>query len=343
MKKSMFACFITILFSVSAMTAHAASAYSIKMKYSNYFPVTHPYSVLGKQFCDEVKKRTEGKIEIDYYPGGILSSATAMFDGVVNRVSDIGLSSLLYAKGRFPVTEILNLPVGYMNGYVGTHVMQEFYEKFKPKEWAKVHMLHLFSTGQTVIGTTKKPVRTLEDLKGLKIRGTGRMADIVNALGGTAVGVLMADTYDGLMRGVIDGTFDAMEPYKAWKLGEVLKYCTQSQRVGMAATMYVVMNKEVWYSLPDDAKKVLNEVSAEWMDKYATTSKELDEAGKDYFEKQGGEIIHLSDSEMNRWRKAIQPVFEKSFKELEGRGITRSEVETYLRFINQRIDYWLGR
>lgn len=343
MKRSMFLYFVAILFSLTAITSHAASPYSVKMKYSNYFPVTHPYAVLGQQFCDEIQKQTNGKVEIAYYPGGTLTSPTAMFDGVVNRVSDIGLSSLLYAKGRFPVTEMLNLPVGYMNGYIATHVMQEFYERFKPKEWDKVHMLHLFATGLTVVGTTKKPVRTLEDLKGLKIRGTGRMADIVNALGGTAVGVGMPDAYDGLVRGVIDGTFDAMEPYKAWKLGEVLKYSTQSQGVGMSATMYVVMNKEVWGSLPDDVKKVFNEVSAQWMDKYGTASKELDEAGKDFLQKQGGQIIQLSDSEMNRWRKSIQVVFEENFKELEARGIKRSEAETYLKFINERVAHWLSR
>ncbi len=341
MQRTLLCALITILFSLASfMLGHAGSPGPIKLKYSNFFPVTHPYAVLGQQLCDEIKKRTDGKVEITYYPGGILTSATKMYDGVVNGVSDLGFSNLLYTKGRFSVCETLNLPVGYMTGYVATEVMNEFYAKFKPKEWDKVHLLHFIGSGPTIIATSKKPVRKLEDLTGVKIRGAGRGADIVKALGGTPVPVEMADAYDGLQRGVIDGVFDAMETYKGWKLGELLRHSTQSQAVGMSVTFYVVMNKEKWSALPDDLKRVFNEVSAEWMKKYGALAKDIDEAGKDFFQNQGGQIIPLSGEEVGRWKKAVQPVFEQHIKDLEAKGIKRSEAESYLKFINERISYW---
>ena len=79
-------------------------------------------------------------------------------------------------------------------------------------------MLLFYSTGPQIISTVKKPVKTLEDLKGLKIRATGRPADILKAVGGTPVGVEMADMYDGLQRGVVDGVLSSMEVQKGWKV-----------------------------------------------------------------------------------------------------------------------------
>ena len=346
MKKSalvalgLFVC-VLALASVSVPSVYGAA--EIKLKFSNFFPATHQYAILGQQFCEEIKKRTNGKVEIAYYPSGILTTAPKMFEGVVNSVSDIGLAHVEYTRGRFPVTETLCLPLGYPSGYIAGQVANDFYNKFHQKDWDNVHVLFFYSTGPQIISTTKKPVRKLEDLKGLKIRAAGRPADVIKLLGGTAVPVEMADIYDGLQRGVVDGLLTSMEVQKGWKTGELIKYATLSWPVGTAYTFYVVMNKGKWDKMPDDAKKVFNEVSLEWKDKYGIASNEIDIEGRDYLKKFGGQLIPLSADEVKRWTTAAEPSIEKHTKELEAKGYKKAEIEGWIKFVRERTDYWAKR
>src|SRR5512143_2402505 len=177
MKRAVLVLLCTVLFVGTGITLTSAAEPTIKLKYRNFLPAPHPFTTLGQQFSDEIKKRTNGRVEITYYPGGILTTATKVYDGVVNGVSDMGLSHIGYTRGRFPVTELLDCPVGYASGYVATQVKEDFYNKFKPKEWNEVHVLHFFAPGPQIIATKTKPVRKLEDLKGLKIRGAGKIGD----------------------------------------------------------------------------------------------------------------------------------------------------------------------
>lgn len=330
-----------MVFLSAGLTCAVAAEQPIKLKYSNFLPATHPFTALGQQFCDEIKKRTNGRVEITYLPGGILTSATKVYDGVVNGVSDMGLSHIGYTRGRFPVTEMLDLPVGYSSGYVATQVKDDFYNKFKPKEWNDVHVLHFFAPGPQIIATKTKPVKKLEDLKGLKIRGAGRVGDTVKALGATPVPVEMGDAYDGLQRGVVDGTMDAMETWKGWKLGELLKHATLSQRgAGLVFTFYVIMSKDKWDALPEDIQKVFTQVAAEWKDKYGVTSNQIDIAGRDFFKEKGGQFYPLSGQEVAKWQKATNVLMEQYSKDLQAKGIKKSEIDGQRKFIQDRIAYW---
>ncbi len=341
MRKAILFTLCTMLFVGATLSITGAAEQTIKLKYSNFLPATHPFTALGQQYCDEIKKRTNGKVEITYYPGGILTSATKVYDGVVNGVSDMGLSHIGYTRGRFTVSEILDCPVGYASGYVATQVKDDFYNKFKPKEWNEVHVLHFFAPGPQIIATKSKPVRKLEDLKGLKIRGAGKIGDTAKALGATPVPVEMADAYDGLQRGVVDGILDAMETWRGWKLGELVKHATLSQRgAGLVFTFYVIMSKDKWDSLPNDIKTVFTQVSAEFKDKYGFTSNQIDIAGRDFFKEKGGQLYPLSDEEVKRWQKAVEPVIAQQVKDIQAKGGTKAETDEYVKFISERIDYW---
>jgi TRAP-type C4-dicarboxylate transport system substrate-binding protein len=295
---------------------------------------------LQGEFCKEVGKRSNGKVEVSYYPGGILTTAPKVITGVEQGVSDIGLSHIGYTRGRFPITETLDLPVGYTSAYVGTQVKHDFFEKFKPREWDSVHVLFLFAPGPQIFATKNNPIKKMEDLKGLKIRAAGRLASVVSNLGATPVPVPMADAYDGLNRGVVDGIVDAMETWKSFKLGELVKYATLTHKVAMAYTFYVVMNKSKWNSLPDDIKKIITEVALEWKDKTGILMNEMDGYGREFFEKNGGKVLPFSEEEGSRWLKAAEPVIEEHIKELEDKGFKRSETEKYLKFIRERVAYW---
>jgi len=172
-----------------------------------------------------------------------------------------------------------------------------------------VKVLYLHAHGPGLLHT-KKPVRRLEDLKGMKIRATGLSAKIVTALGGVPVAMPQGDTYDALKKGVVEGTFGPMEVLKGWKQAEVIKYTTECYSVGYTTTFFVVMNLDKWNALPPDIKKIFDEVSAKYTDIHGKVWDRTDQEGRKYTLSLGNKIIPLSDKESARWRKAAQPVID---------------------------------
>ena len=297
---------------------------------------------MGK-FCDELSKKLTGKVELTQYAGGTLLSAPKIAAGVSAGIADIGLSNLSYTRGRFPVMEIMELPLGYPSAWIAGHVANDFYNKFKPKDFDAYHVLMLSTSPINVIQTLNKPAKTLEDIKGLKLRGTGRLGDIVKALGATPIPIETPDLYDSLKRGVIEGALLPLETLKGFKTGEVQKYVTASWKVGSAYCFYVLMNKQKWDSLPDDVKKVINEFSKEFTERWAVEWNNIDIEGREYFTKQGGQIVPISDAESARWVKATQPVIDDYKKDLISKGYKAEEIDSWLSFVKERIEYWKGQ
>lgn len=312
----------------------------VKLRAANYLPPTHKMSLLTGWFCDEVKKRTNGRVEINYSPGGSLLSPVKMYQGVVQGIADMGFTHTAYTRGRFPVTETLDLPLGYTSGYVASKVSQDFYNKFKPKEWDEVHTLYFATSGPLVIHTIAKPVRTLDDLKGLKIRATGQMADVIKTLGATPVPLEMPDVYESLRRGVIDGVTVDLSPLKYWKFAEVIKNTTASWQVGSGYTFYFVMNKGKWDSLPPDIQKIVTEVAMEAQDKQAVLWNEMDIEGKEALKAAGGQFINLSQAEGQKWDKAVDPVIEQYKKDMVAKGNAAADVDSWIKYARERIAFW---
>jgi len=280
---------------------------SERLTFSIFFPPTHAQAVAAMDFAKEIEKRTGGKVEVTTFPGGTLTKAPQVYDGVVTGITDLGNSCFAYTRGRFPVTAVLDLPMGYPNGKVATAVSNAFIQATTPDELKDVKVLYVHAHGPGLLHT-KKPVRTLEDLKGMKIRATGLSAKVVEALGGVPVAMPQGDTYEALQKGVVEGTFGPIEALKGWKQAEVVKYTTDCFSVGYTTAMFVVMNLNKWNALPDDVKKTIEDVSAEWAVVHGAAWDKADEEGRAYTLGLGNEIIPLSGEESARWRKAVEPV-----------------------------------
>jgi TRAP-type C4-dicarboxylate transport system substrate-binding protein len=309
MKKRIFLFFLVAFIGVAflAMGSIKAEAAPIKLTFSIFFPPTHGQAKAAIDFAKEVEKRTNGKVEITTFPGGTLTNAPQCYDGVVKGISDMGNSCFAYTRGRFPVMAAVDLPMGYKNGVVASHVANDFAKSVNPKELQDVKVLYIHAHGPGILHT-KSPVKNLEDLKGLKIRATGLSAKVVEALGGVPVAMPQGDTYEALQKGVVEGTFGPIEVLKGWKQGEVIKYTTECYSVGYTTAMFVVMNLKKWNALPADVKKVIDAVSAEWVDVHGKAWVSTDTAGREFTLSLGNKIIPLSDEESARWRKAVEPV-----------------------------------
>jgi TRAP-type C4-dicarboxylate transport system substrate-binding protein len=338
---------LTLVFVLSVLSflcaTHSGAADAVKLKFANYMPIMHINTIMMGKFVDEVNKKLAGKVEITQYAGGTLLTAPKMAAGVASGVADIGLAHCSYSRGRFPVMELTELPLGASSSYILTHVINDFYDKFKPKEWDVYHPLIFSASPPSTIQTLKKPVRTLEDLKGLKIRGTGRSGDIVKALGATTVPVEMMDMYESLRRGVIDGNMGPYEQLKSFRTGEVLKYHSVAWQAGSGYTFYVIFNKNKWNSLPADVRKVIDETARTYIEPWAVAWNQVDLDGKDFFLKQGGQIIPIPDAEIQRWIKAVDPVIADYKKDMVAKGYKAEEVDGWIKFIKERIAYWKGQ
>jgi TRAP-type transport system periplasmic protein len=191
-----------------------------------------------------------------------------------------------------------------------------------------------------ILQTVTKPVKTLEDLKGLKVRATGQMSEVIKALGAIPVPLEMGDVYDSLRRNVIEGVTVDLSTLKYWKFADVTKYVTADWQLGTGYTFYFVMNKNKWNALPADVKKVMSQVASEAFEKQAVLWNSMDIEGRDVFKAAGGQIIDLSDAEAAKWIKAVQPIFGAYKKNMVSKGFKEAEVDGWLAYIKERITYW---
>ncbi len=339
-KKCVLLVVAVVLLSWTCSSAGAADV--IKLKLANYFPPTHMNSIMMGKYAEELNKKLAGKVEVTQYTGSTLLGAPKIAAGVATGVADIGLSNCSYTRGRFPMMEIMELPLGFPSAWIAGHVANDFYEKFKPKEWDNYQVL-MFSTSPINVIQTLKPVKTLEDMRGLKLRGTGRLGDIVKSLGGTPVPIETPDLYDSLKRGVIEGALLPLETLKGFKTGEIIRNVTASWKVGSAYCFFVVMNKNKWNSLPADVKKTFTDFSKEFIERWTVEWNAIDIEGREFFQKQGGQITSLSDAESARWVKAAQPVVDDYKKDLVSKGYKAGDVDTWIKFVQERIEYWKGQ
>jgi TRAP-type transport system periplasmic protein len=314
----------------------------IELNYSNFFPSTHLNSILAQAWINEIQSRTNGKVKINYFPGGTLTAAANIYDGVVNGISDIGMSCFAYTVGRFPVSELMDYPHTYPNGWVATKVANDYYNEFKPTELNDTHPLYFHAHGPGVVITVDQPVNKLEDMNGLVLRATGVGAKIVKALGAEAYGASQGDTYELMSKGTVDGSFTPREVLKGWNQADVTKYVTNCYQLGYTTDMYVVINKEKWNSMPKNIQDVFTEVSGEWIEKHGKVWDYYDKVAIDYFLSLGNgrQVIELSSSEAAKWVEAVNPVLQSQIDSLNTAGLSGDECEQYLL---ERVDYWSDR
>jgi len=213
-------------------------------------------------------------------------------------------------------------------------VANEFYQAVTPQELADVKVLYLHAHGPGLLHT-KKPVTTLEEVKGMKIRSTGLSAKIVSAMGGVPVAMPQGSTYESLKKGVVEGTFGPMEVLKGWRQAEVIDATTECVSVGYTTAMFVVMNRDKWNSLSAEQQAVLEKTSREWIGIHGQAWDEADEAGREYTLSLGNTIVPLSEEQSDLWQARVQPVIDDYTAEAAKKGLAG---KMYVDKLRQLID-----
>jgi TRAP-type C4-dicarboxylate transport system substrate-binding protein len=332
------ACLMLILTPINGAFAQKV----INLKIANFFPPPAKQSKILEQFGKDLESRSGGRFKVQYFAGGSLLKAPAIYKGIEAGIADIGYSHVYYTPGRMPVSELLGLPIGVPSAWVGAHMAFDFYQKYKPKEWDKVKVLAIHDNAPSMV-ISKKPVYTLDDMKGLTIRAPGVPGEIVKALGGTPAPTPMMEVYDALAKGVNDGVWAPWETLKTFRFAEVTKYVTVSWQIGAAFPFYLAMNKNKYNSLPADLKEVVDVLSGEYQERYALMWNEIEMAGKAFGKTKGMKYIEMSDQEAARWQKAVEPVIDDRIKDYARKGFKESEVREWIEYLYARTAYWLDK
>jgi len=321
-------CFFLALMALSVSGADAAGEKPVLLTYSTFFPATNAQGELGNVWAEEIEKRTDGRVKIRYFPGGVFLHGEELYEGLRIGATDIVMSAFAYDRDGFNAMEAIDLPLGYPNASVATAVINEFYRIHQPQELADLKILYLHAHGPGLFHTTR-PVEKLEDLEGMRIRCTAFAAKVVEALGATPAVKSQGFAYVLLDEHYVQGTLSPMEVLKGWHHAEVVKYTTESHCVAYTTGFYVAMKRAKWNALPPEIQRVFEEVSAAWIPKHAEAWDSGDREAREYSLALGNKIISLSQAEQERWCKAVQPVIGEYTMRAASRGLSgREYVET---------------
>jgi TRAP-type C4-dicarboxylate transport system substrate-binding protein len=311
-------------FTITIFMPVSATAGAIKLTYANFPPAPTFPCVQMERWKKEVEKRTNGAVAIQTFPGGTLLGAKAMMDGVIAGQADIGNLCMAYQPGRFVVTNATSLPIGIPNSKVGSLVLLDIYKKYKPKAFAKVKVLTMFTTAPTNI-MSKVPVRTLKDINGLDLRASGGAAQILGAWGANPVGMPMPATVEALQKGVVKGLFSSLETMKDFKFAEMCGYVTMTNTV--IYPFAVVMNLDKWKALPKNVQKVMDDLiveQAEWTGNYMDNhvKESINWSKKTH----NVEFINLSKKEKAKWDKKLQFLNDKWVTGAKDKGLPAKKI-----------------
>jgi len=298
--------------------ADVTQAKVIKLTRADFASMNTSFIKNGALYCKEIEKRTKGRVKITHYHSGALLKGKEAYEGVVKGIADMAIIVQGYTPGRFPLTKAWNIPGPIMDPMVGTRIFNEMYHKFKPAELEDTKFMYAFQVPGAHLFNTVHPVRTLRDMKDLKVRCFGVTATILKVMGATPVSMPAGAQADALQKGLINATITGAT-IKIYKLAPPLKYATLAPMT--SAAFLVVMNNKTWNALPPDVQEIFKEVNKEWM--YKDTQGVIDDskAGLAWAKKQGVEIIDATPEYMAGRERGIRAVYKEYFEETAKRGL----------------------
>ena len=304
-------------------TAGAVAQEKYEVKVAEFVGPQHFMTKWIMQWSEKLEKASGGRLAFKHFPNAQMAPTPAHYD--LARTGQAEVSWFLHGgtPGRFPMTELLHLPFVVGSAEIGTKVINDpgLRAKYFDPEHRGVKVLILFTHQPGNVHTTKKPIRTADDMRGMRIRfSSPTIRDFVAKLGGTAVGVQPNEQLEQLQKGTLDGTFiDYGGAGVAFKMGGTVKYSTEMY--SYVSSFGLAMNPDFYNKLPADLKAMIDK-SVQGVEKEVGEGWDaLDTVGKKLILDGGGQAIELSKSEDERFRKVGAQVTEAKLKELEGKGL----------------------
>ncbi|EAS50385.1 putative periplasmic component, TRAP-type C4-dicarboxylate transport system [Aurantimonas manganoxydans SI85-9A1] len=302
------------------VAAPLASAHDLKL--ADFQPPSH--FVVGsvyEPFKTSVETATGGEVTVTFYMGGELGPGPSeQYNRTVEGVTDIAFGLPGYTAANFPKTLLTELP-GVIDAATGTdHILANM--DMLSNEYRRVALLGLWNNAPNLLLSASKPIGTLEDLQGMKIRVPSRNAGlVVEAWGATPVSMPAPEIYNAMQTGVIDGAMIDATALKAFKLGEVTKFVTQGMKTTISS-FFLIMNRDALGELTDEQRQAVTEAGRQAArhghDAWQSTAETV---LADFGSTDGKEVITLPAGEAAKFDAGSAPVVERVISEADGSGI----------------------
>jgi TRAP-type C4-dicarboxylate transport system substrate-binding protein len=329
---------LAVIFGVVLSASGAAVAQDeFELKLGHYVPAGHFFSQYLERWADTLRERSDGRLEITIFPGAQMGPTPRYYDMAREGVVDIAWVLHGATPGRFPLTELINLPFLVGSAEIGTKVLNDpALRAYLEPEHEGVKVLYLLTHQPGNLHTRETPVRTPADMEGLRVRfAAATIREYVAALGGTPVGVPPPEIAEALQKGTIDGVFiDYGGAHTAFKLGGLVDYTTELY--AYVTSFGVVMNQDSFDRLPPDLQELIVETTTGVSEEIGKLWDAADAPGKAYLQAEGGEVIELTPEEMAVFRQIGEEVTEKVVADLAGQGLPAQEVYELMRELSDQ-------
>ena len=309
-----------------SLGAAPAMAQEVTLRMHQFLPpqANVPKLVLDV-WADKVEAASEGRIKIERYPSMQLGGTPPeLMDQAIDGVADIVWAVVGFTPGRFPQTEVFELPFMVEDARAASYAYWKMFEKhMKDADFKELHILGTWVHGPGMLHT-KDPVRVPADLQGMKIRGGSRMVNqLLETVGATPVGLPVTAIPEALSKGVIDGTTIPWEVTTSLKVPELVKNHTEFDGPAIYDLTFVLaMNLAKYESLPDDLKKVIDDNSGLEFSIFAGgTQEDADGPARQIAIDAGNNIITVTQEQAAEWQEIAKPIYDSWIADMNSQGI----------------------
>jgi TRAP-type C4-dicarboxylate transport system substrate-binding protein len=310
--------------------ARSDNIYDLKL--GHFISPKHIFAEYLQNWADELRKTSGGRLNITIFPANVMGPVQNYVDYARTGVADITWFLHGATPGRFPLTEIVQLPYMVGSAEIGTQTLNdpEVLTLLEP-EYQGLKILYLLTHQPGNLHTSKTPVRTVEEMKGMRIRfASVTIKSFIAALGGTPVGVPPSGIADALQKGTIDGCFvDYGGADSAFHLGGIVKYTTEMY--SYVSSFGVVMNPASYAKLPPDLQKLIDDTTRPRVAEVGRLWDSADAPGKKYLMTEGMTPITLSKEEDALFKKIGAEDTARVLAELDKNGLAATKVHTAMK------------
>ena len=311
---------------IAGFVGFSAQAADVTLRFHQFLPI--PAAIPGgaiEPWIAAIEAESNGRIEIEHYPSMQLGGAPpALYGQARDGVVDIVWTVLGYTPGLFPSAEAFELPFMTGNAEAGSVAFQKYMEANGMGDFKEVHPLGFHIHGPGIIHTKGGAVKSLDDMKGKKLRGPTRViTGMLKELGATPVGMPVPAVPESLSKGVIDGAVIPYEVSVPLKIAQLTKGHTGFDGdTGLyTATFGVIMNKAKYESMPADLRAILDKHSGVAMARaFGKVMDNADKVGLKIAQDAGNEVVFLNAAQKAKWQAASQPVIDGWIAEMDGKG-----------------------
>lgn len=317
----------SILFGATALafSASGAMAQEVTLNMHQFLPAQAnvPKQVLAV-WADRIATESDGRIKIEMFNSMALGGTPPeLLDQAIDGVADIVWTVVGYTPGRFPATEVFELPFMVEDARAASCAYWKMYDKNMREDFKDVHILGTWVHGPGMFHTSD-PVEVPSDLEGMKIRGGSRLVNqLLERTGATPVGMPVPAIAEGLSKGVIDGTTIPWEVTPALKVPELVENHTEFEGPGLYTLGFVLaMNNGSYNNLPDDLKAVIDANSGLEFSIFAGgTQADADGPARVVAVEMGNNIVTVdAATAQSDWLPVVEPIYADWIADMDSNG-----------------------